>query len=928
MINLSRVPFSVGDTKLLAIDFALGFDINGGYLFDTASMGPDGIAGPELAGAGNSVPQSSGTAELSESLARLALADHRHPSFDETGKNDHDPAADTVLAAPAPGPEQQPDGSNPQEGAIPSFSALAPDRMPGPADNTTTISSAAAVSLLAADPVFETRVASGANDVEERPSGSVSSTSSDLELTIDDGTNQTVGIRFTGIDVPKGAIITNAYIQFTVDEVTTGTVSLLIRGEDTNDAAAFTTARFNVSSRLATDASVAWAPPDWTVRGEASLAERTPDLKAIIQEIVDRDGWAALNDMAFLVTGTGTRTARSFEGSATAAPLLHIEYHVPPASPPVGFNTPADANAATNQIAELAAAGTAVGITASARDPDAGDTVTYSLNDARFAIDANGVITRSGTGTLDFETQTAITLTVTATSTDRSTATQTYSLGILNSPEPIAFNTPADADAATNRIAQNAVAGTKVGITASARDPDAGSTVTYSLNDSRFAIDANGVITRSGTGTLNAQSEPSINLHVTATSSDGSKDFHDYTVAVPAQAGPQVLYRFAVLGDFGDTSLNGEKAVAALIRSWNADFVLTVGDNVYGPQLIDNAIGQQYHDYIGNYQGSYGSGSAINRFFPTLGNHEYNDGNLSNYLNYFTLPDNERYYDFQIGPVHFFALNSNKQDPDGRSATSVQGQWAHSVLDASDASFNVAYYHHTAFNPSGSTSTMRWPFESWGVDAVFAGHEHNFYRENRDDNGDGVGLPYTTTGLGGAGRDVPNVGANLVTITDAGMLIEFYKVSSFNGTAVTGVLTDSYFVPTPVGRAPTTGAGGYVLNGTVGPDYLWGLGSDATLVGGRGNDTLVGGKNANLFVFHAGDGSDTIVNFRPGTATGDVLDLRDFGIDSASKFQQVATNQGANVVANLGGANQITLLGLHADQLHDNNFLPTDLLLA
>ncbi|MBV7416830.1 metallophosphoesterase, partial [Aeromonas sp. sif2433] len=144
-------------------------------------------------------------------------------------------------------------------------------------------------------------------------------------------------------------------------------------------------------------------------------------------------------------------------------------------------------------------------------------------------------------------------------------------------------------------------------------------------------------------------------------------------VAVPAQAGPQVLYRFAVLGDFGDTSLNGEKAVAALIRSWNADFVLTVGDNVYGPQLIDNAIGQQYHDYIGNYQGSYGSGSAINRFFPTIGNHEYNDGNLSNYLNYFTLPDNERYYDFQIGPVHFFALNSNKQDPDGRSATSVQG---------------------------------------------------------------------------------------------------------------------------------------------------------------------------------------------------------------------------------------------------------------
>ena len=52
-----------------------------------------------------------------------------------------------------------------------------------------------------------------------------------------------------------------------------------------------------------------------------------------------------------------------------------------------------------------------------------GTTVTYSLNDTRFAIDAaTGVITRSATGTLDFETQPSINLTVTATSSDGSTA--------------------------------------------------------------------------------------------------------------------------------------------------------------------------------------------------------------------------------------------------------------------------------------------------------------------------------------------------------------------------------------------------------------------------------------------------------------------------------------------------------------------------
>ncbi|MDX8520145.1 metallophosphoesterase, partial [Mesorhizobium dulcispinae] len=666
-----------------------------------------------------------------------------------------------------------------------------------------------------------------------------------------------------------------------------------------------------------------------TTIGEQGLAERTPDLSTIVQEIVNRSGWAALNDMAFVITGTGTRTADSYEYNPASAPLLHIEYTLPgPPSAPVAFNTPPDADPATNQIAELAAAGDPTGITASATDPDAGSTVTYSLGDARFAVDAStGVITRSANGTLDFETQPSINLTVTATSSDGSTANQTFTLAVLDSPEPVAFNTPPDADTATNRIAQNAAAGTAIGITASASDPDAGSTVTYTIDDTRFAINSStGVITRSATGMLNAASEPSINLHVTATSSDGSMAGQDYTVSVVPTTTPQVLYRYAVFGDYGDTDLSGEKAVSAMVHAWNVDFILTIGDNVYAPQVLDAAVGQQYHDYIGNYQGAYGSGSSINRFFPTLGNHEYNEGNVTNYLNYFTLPDNERYYDFQVGPVHFFALNSNKQEPDGRSSTSVQGHWVQNLLANSDATFNVAYFHHTPFNPSGGSAIMRWPFEQWGVDAVFAGHQHNYYRENRDDNGDGVFLPYTTTGLGGAGKSVPNVGANLVTVTDQGMLIEFYKVSSFNGTTATSTLFDSYFVPTPAGRAPTIANGGYVLNGTAGADYLWGLGGNDTLNGGRGNDMLVAGNQHNLFVFARGDGQDTVMNFLPGAGTGDVLDLRAFGIYNNSQFQQVATNQGSSVVASLGGGDQITLTGVHVDQFHDDNFLSTLLL--
>ncbi len=742
------------------------------------------------------------------------------------------------------------------------------------ADGDTSSATVSVTVTSSAPTIFEKRVVSGLDDVEQAASGAMSLASSDLELSTDGNTVQTVGIRFTSIDIPQGAIITSAYLQFQTDEVGSSATSLLIRGEDVDDAAAFANVANNVSSRTKTDAAASWSPAAWTTVGEAGLAQRTPDLSAVVQEIVSRAGWTALNDMDFIITGTGTRTAEAFEGGAASAPLLHIEYVMPgPAGTPVAFNTPPDADTAVNQIAELAAAGAAVGITASATDPDAGSTVTYSLNDSRFAINSTGVITRSATGTLDFETQTSINLTVTATSSDGSTANQSFALAVLNSPEPVAFNTPADTDTAVNQIAQNAAAGTAIGITASATDPDAGSTVTYSLNDSRFAINSTGVITRSATGTLNAQTEPSVNLTVTATSSDGSIDTHAFTVGVVPTAAPQTLYRFAIFGDYGDTDLSGEKAVSAMVHGWNVDFILTVGDNVYAPQSLDAAVGQQYHDYIGNYQGAYGSGSTINRFFPALGNHEYDEGYVPTYLNYFTLPDNERYYDFQIGPVHFFALSSNKQEPDGRSSTSVQGHWLQSLLANSDASFDVAYFHHTAYNPSGSTATMQWPFEQWGVNAVFAGHQHNYYRENRDDNGDGVFLPYTTTGLGGAGRSVPNVGANLVTVTDAGMLIEFYKVSSFNGTTATSVLTDSYFVPTPAGRTPTIVNGGYVLNGTAGADYLWGLGGNDTLIGGRGNDMLVAGNQHNLFVFGVGDGQDTIANFLPGAGTGDVLDL-------------------------------------------------------
>ncbi|WP_189524375.1 cadherin repeat domain-containing protein, partial [Mesorhizobium sp. M4B.F.Ca.ET.143.01.1.1] len=140
-------------------------------------------------------------------------------------------------------------------------------------------------------------------------------------------------------------------------------------------------------------------------------------------------------------------------------------------------------------------------------------------------------ITRSGTGTLNAASEPTVALTVTATSSDNSIDTHAFTVGVTASQLPVAFNAPPDADTTANQIAELAAAGTAVGITASAKDPDAGSTVTYSIDDTRFAINAStGIITRSGTGTLNAASEPTVALTVTAPSSDGSFDTHAFNV--------------------------------------------------------------------------------------------------------------------------------------------------------------------------------------------------------------------------------------------------------------------------------------------------------------------------------------------------------------------------------------------------------------
>ncbi|AUP77368.1 Ig-like domain-containing protein [Flavivirga eckloniae] len=212
----------------------------------------------------------------------------------------------------------------PSDGAY-TLTAVATDN-----DGLTTTTDTVNIAVGVVAQTIEKRISSSLDDVEENETnGVVYTNSSDIELVYDSYNsqgNQVVGLRFKDINIPQGATINKAYIQFTADETSSGSAGLTIKGHDANDAPAFTTSTNNVSERSTTTASVAWNPSAWNTAGAAGSSERTPEIKSIIQEIVNRSGWHSGNNMAIIITGTGKRTAESYDGSSSSAALIHIEY--------------------------------------------------------------------------------------------------------------------------------------------------------------------------------------------------------------------------------------------------------------------------------------------------------------------------------------------------------------------------------------------------------------------------------------------------------------------------------------------------------------------------------------------------------------------------------------------------------------------------
>ena len=175
-------------------------------------------------------------------------------------------------------------------------------------------------------------VNSGSDDAEEI-SGNGAYSDTDTNIGLGSGaagpvSGQTLSaFRFDCYNIPQGATILSAYIQFTAAAPSTRGASFKIFGEDSDDCPTYSAAN-PPSARPTTSAGVPWSPPTWVNVGDALAAQQTPDLSSIVQEIVNRPGYALGNAFCFGIVGKGHRRTYSFD-SGLGAPELCITYEVP-----------------------------------------------------------------------------------------------------------------------------------------------------------------------------------------------------------------------------------------------------------------------------------------------------------------------------------------------------------------------------------------------------------------------------------------------------------------------------------------------------------------------------------------------------------------------------------------------------------------------
>ena len=165
----------------------------------------------------------------------------------------------------------------------------------GAADSTLGATTATAAGVLpikgtagAAVGSFALDVAAGGDDGYENEDGAVDTGTIYLDLY-----NGAVGgVIFRNVAIPAGATVTNAYLNVRPHTTAADSPNLTIRGE--YDPADFAETYYDLSGRTKTTANVVWSAANIG----ADAYKPSPDISAVIQEIIETGGWASGDNLA------------------------------------------------------------------------------------------------------------------------------------------------------------------------------------------------------------------------------------------------------------------------------------------------------------------------------------------------------------------------------------------------------------------------------------------------------------------------------------------------------------------------------------------------------------------------------------------------------------------------------------------------------
>ena len=110
----------------------------------------------------------------------------------------------------------------------------------------------------------------------------------------------------------------------------------------------------------------------------------------------------------------------------------------------------------------------------------------------------------------------------------------------------------------------------------------------------------------------------------------------------------------------------------------------------------------------------------------------------------------------------------------------------------------------------------------------------------------------------------------------------------------------------------TGGEGNDALNGMAGIDYLY---------GGAGDDSMTGGTEADVFVFNAGFGNDTITDFWAGAGRTDRIWFQTAGVAGQAAPEWSIADSAAGAVITIDGQGSLTLTGVSVAQLQLDDFI-------